>query len=276
MCAMHPGEVATIPGTCRICRMALVDASTLNLPPYVVELSTSPDRVTANVPFTLRLSVREPGGGAITSRFDLVHEMWYHLFIVNDDMTVYQHLHPAPQPDQSWAIEVTLPADGQYSVLSDFVPTGASPQFLRNTLETDRSDSVAEGRRSLGLQRAPQTAGDVTASLTFAPSAVTTGQVTRMTYRLTDTVTGEPALDLQPYLGAFGHTLVVREGVSAWVHSHPTDDGGRILTSRSRGGPEVSFDAWFARPGRYRAWTQFMRGGEIRTVSFTFDVVPPR
>lgn len=97
-----------------------------------------------------------------------------------------------------------------------------------------------------------------------------------MTYRLTDSVTGEPARDLQPYLGAFGHTLVVREGVTAWIHSHPADDAATVMTPRSRGGPEVSFDAWFTEPGRYRAWTQFMRGGELHTVSFTFDVTAGR
>ena len=55
------------------------------------------------------------------------------------------------------------------------------------------------------------------------------------------------------------------------MHSHPTDwlEGG-IATGH--GGPRVTFEGYMPRPGRYRSWTQFLRGGEITTVSFTFEV----
>jgi hypothetical protein len=252
--------------------MDLVDAATLDLPPYTVEVSTSPSRVQARAPFTLRLVVHQPDG-AVASRFDLVHEMWYHLFIVSDDLTVYQHVHPEPQPDQSWRVDVTLPADGHYSLLSDFVPAGATPQFIRSTLATAGAEAASPPHPGVVPGNRTARTEHLAASLAFSPAGPAAGRVTRMTYRLTDPETGVPTIDLQPYLGAFGHSLVVRDGVSAWVHSHPVDDG-RVLTPRSRGGPEVAFDAWFATPGRYRAWTQFMRGGEIQAVSFTFDVRP--
>jgi len=38
------------------------------------------------------------------------------------------------------------------------------------------------------------------------------------------------------------------------------------------GGPDVSFDAFFPRPGRYRIWSQFQRQGKLITVVFTINV----
>jgi hypothetical protein len=35
----------------------------------------------------------------------------------------------------------------------------------------------------------------------------------------------------------------------------------------------VTFEGYMPRPGRYRAWTQFLRNGELTTFSFTFRVV---
>jgi len=36
-----------------------------------------------------------------------------------------------------------------------------------------------------------------------------------------------------------------------------------------KGGPTVTFDALFPKPGHYRIWTQFKRGGKVSTVWFT-------
>jgi hypothetical protein len=89
-------------------------------------------------------------------------------------------------------------------------------------------------------------------------------------YHLTDEKTGEPVKDLQPYLGAWGHTLILSEDASDYIHSHPTEmipdnvDRTKIL-----GGSDVSFESFFPRPGRYRVWSQFQRQGQLITVTFT-------
>jgi hypothetical protein len=271
ICPMHLTEASPVPGSCRVCKMDLVAARLLNLPPYSVELSPG-GAVEPGVPFVLRLLVREPGTQALASQFDLVHEMWYHLFVVSRDLDVYQHLHPDPQPDGSWAVELTLPAEGHYFILSDFVPTGKAPQFIRSELTTARAGaSHADTPLAVTLGR-PATVDTLRVDLAASPNDLRTGRATRLDYQIADAATGEPVIDLQPYLGAFGHLLVVREGVTAWVHSHPVDGDALIRSPRSRGGPKLSFMAWFTGPGRYRAWAQFMRDGQVHTIPFTFDV----
>ena len=35
---------------------------------------------------------------------------------------------------------------------------------------------------------------------------------------------GRPVTDLQPYLGAYGHLVVLRDGDLAYLHAHPVDE----------------------------------------------------
>jgi hypothetical protein len=56
-----------------------------------------------------------------------------------------------------------------------------------------------------------------------------------------------------------------------YVHSHPVEGPESDIT-KGLGGPRVTFEGYMPRPGRYRAWTQFQRKGELTTISFTFTV----
>ena len=51
---------------------------------------------------------------------------------------------------------------------------------------------------------------------------------------------GEPVTDLQPYLGAYGHLVSLRDGDLGYLHVHPDDDTGP--------GPEISFGTEFPAP----------------------------
>ena len=80
--------------------------------------------------------------------------------------------------------------------------------------------------------------------------------------------------DLERYLGAFAHALIVNEELTEYIHAHPEEmlEGTDI---KSGGGPDVVFHTLFPKGGRYKAWVQFQRGGKLSTVSFTFKVLRP-
>jgi hypothetical protein len=65
--------------------------------------------------------------------------------------------------------------------------------------------------------------------------------------------------------------FIVSADLEDAVHSHPiaplASEGGP-----TEGGPTVVFRQRFPRAGMYRLWTQFQRGGEVETVSFTVAV----
>ena len=59
------------------------------------------------------------------------------------------------------------------------------------------------------------------------------GKYACLTFTVKDAKTGEPVTDLQPYLGAPAHMLIVRSDLTDAVHAHPEE-----LTT---GGPAISF-----------------------------------
>ena len=64
---------------------------------------------------------------------------------------------------------------------------------------------------------------NITAKVKYDPEVFVVGLYGHMTFFLTDTATGRPITDLQTYLGAFGHTLIMSEDMEDYVHSHPLD-----------------------------------------------------
>ena len=76
--------------------------------------------------------------------------------------------------------------------------------------------------------------------------------------RFTITKDGAP-VHTEPYLGAGGHLVALREGDLAFLHVHPMDDS-------------VRFAATFPTEGRYRLFLQFQHEGRVQTVAFTQEV----
>jgi hypothetical protein len=75
---------------------------------------------------------------------------------------------------------------------------------------------------------------------------------------------GREVEDLEPYLGALGHLVALREGDLAYLHVHPT--GGA--------GAQIEFHTEFPSEGRYRLYLQFAHAGVVRTAAFTVEIQP--
>jgi hypothetical protein len=78
------------------------------------------------------------------------------------------------------------------------------------------------------------------------------------------------AVRTEPYLGAGGHLVALREGDLAFLHVHPIEDGEHGETSEHD--DVVGFAATFPTEGRYRLFLQFKHAGRVQTVAFTQEV----
>ena len=186
----------------------------------------------------------------LVTQFEVVHEKRYHLFVVSRDMDVFEHIHPEQQPDGRWKIQVTLPKPGYYQLLSDFLPTGGSPQFIGRTVETADFDGDLESQTPHLVPDTvlTKTVGSMTAHVEFEPSILVEGQFGHLMFTLTDAKTGRLVTDLQPYLGAFGHALILSEDMRDYVHSHPFE-GPDSDISKGSGGPTVTFEGYMPKAG---------------------------
>src|SRR5215475_9820232 len=292
VCPMHPDYTMDIGGKCPRCGMELVRAAPFDVRDYRLDFQTVPAVVKPGQKTKLLFRIFHPGSGEAIKKFEVVHERQYHLFVISQDMDYFQHIHPEEQPDGTWTIGATLPKPGYYKVLSDFMPSGGAPQFLARPLVTAgySGDLAAESAHLVPDAISKKTADDITATVSYDPPVCKVGLYCHMNYFLTDSATGRPISDLQTYLGAFGHTLIMSEDMVDYVHSHPLDilampddDGGTPVflippgadLEKLRGGPEVTFEGLMPKPGHFRAWTQFRRNDKVHTFAFTFNVVEP-
>ena len=202
-------------------------------------------------PYRFRITA---AGGAPVTTYAIVHDKPLHFVVVRRDLSGFQHLHPTMAPDGTWSIDLGLTAPGSYRAIADFTAVVGGQQTPA-TLGVDLT--VAGDYRPVAL---PAPVTDATAD-GFAVSYAGTPQ-TGATQPLLMTVNGpdgKPAA-LEPYLGAFGHLVVLREGDVGYVHVHPE--------------PELADGAvkfWLAAPGpgRYRMFFDFQVAGKVHTAAFT-------
>ena len=214
---------------------------------------SQPSGVRADYRFRIVGTDRQPA-----TRFAVVHDKPLHLIVVGRDLTGYQHLHPTMAPDGTWSVPLTLARPGGYRVYADFSVTAADGTQQPLVLGVDHTVPGAHSPTALPPAQAQATAGPYTVSMTGTP---TVGVTAPMHFQVSADPTA-PA-QLEPYLGAYGHLVVVREGDLGYVHVHPEPE----LVDGT-----VKF--WLTAPssGRYRAFFDFQVAGKVHTGEFTINV----
>ena len=273
-CPMHPDITAAAEGRCVRCGMALVPGDPLDAREYLVDFSARPQAVRAGQPVTLAFVVRHPDTRDVVRTFATVHDRPFHLFIVSHDLEHYDHVHPEMRADGAWAIDVTLPAPGYYKLIADFLPLGGTPQILPRLLVTAGAADLAGSRARLENEAFEKVSGSMKVALSLPPEGLVAGREETLRYHIVDAARGVPVSDLEPYLAAFGHTLVLSEDTLEYVHAHPVEQLPENV-ALAAGGPDLTFKALLPKPGRYRLWTQLKRGGVVTTVRFTVTAASP-
>jgi hypothetical protein len=271
---MHPNEVKAEPGKCSICGMTLVPGDPMATADYHMSVVTEPRAVKAGQKAKFRFTISHPLTGETVRQFADVHDKLYHLFIVSRDMTLFNHEHPVFEQDGSFTIEHTLPKPGHYMLFSDFMPVGGGPQLIATPVVTAGYEGdIASDAANLTADKSwVKSVDGVTVDLRAEPAKLIAGEELDVPIRFTDENTDQPVTNLQRYLGAFGHAMMLSEDMMEHVHAHPEEmlEGTTITEG---GGPDLTFHALFPKPGHYRIWLQFLRNNQLSTVPFTVRVL---
>jgi hypothetical protein len=214
----------------------------------VVDQRTLPAGRTA--PLTFRVVDER---GATVRDFDVEHTKRMHLIVARRDLTGFQHLHPKQRADGTWTTPIRVADAGTYRVFADFsrdetpVTLGADVAVdgdaTQRPLPAPATTATSDGGDHVELQAADAHPGE------------------EATLRFTVTRDGRP-VKLQPYLGAGGHLVALRDGDLAFLHVHPDAADGN----------SVAFAATFPTAGRYRLFLQYQVDGRVQTVAFTQEV----
>jgi hypothetical protein len=197
-----------------------------------------------------------PDGEPVTD-YDVEHDVDLHLIAVRRDLTGFQHVHPELGTDGVWRVPLALDP-GAWRLFADFTPTALGDNL---TLGTDLS--VPGGYSPAELPAESLTA-EVDGFTVVLTGSLEPGQESELT--LSVSRDGRPVTDLEPYLGAFGHLVVLRDGDLAYLHAHPVDEADGVAAPS---GPHVRFATTAPSAGAYRLFLDFKHDGVVRTAAFT-------
>jgi hypothetical protein len=205
----------------------------------------------AGQPAELELAIEGPDGEPVTE-YDVEHEKELHLVIVGRDLADYAHVHPTRDDQGTWRVTAPPLLPGSHRVYADFVPAGGEGVTLGADLDVP-------GDHQPSPPRDPSDTATVDGYEVRFDGELVAGTASELT--LTVTRGGAPVTDLDPYLGALGHLVAIRDGDLAYLHVHPLDD------AEGSGGPDVRFAVEVPTAGRYALFFDFAHDDEVRTAS---------
>jgi P-type Cu+ transporter len=239
---------------------------------------STPSAVVPGVPARLTYQLADARTGAPITDVAISHEQPLHLIAVSQDLRQFQHVHPQPAGTPGeYAIDLSFPAPGSYLLFAEFERQGGQSILLQDRLNAGTqaaATAATTAAAALVEDLAPKVLGDIRVTLHRA-EAVSAGREAALTFRVEDARTGEAIRDLQPYLGAPAHVVILSQDARQFVHTHGepvgADGKGDHSASAARGpfGPDIAFHHTFPTPGFYKAWGQFQtRDGRVLTADF--------
>jgi P-type Cu+ transporter len=270
------GTLAWMQGTGMPMRPAMSEMMTAEVPP--AEASDAGVEVRLRLPGQVRpgestrlvATVVDTSTGEPVEDLTRSHEAWMHLIATREDLGTFAHVHPQPtgEPGQL-AVDVTFPSAGRYVVNTEFRRQGEMGDVHQRQVVTVAGDAPAP----VVLAAGPRTVVTDGLRVDLEGDAVA-GEVSDLDFTVTDAETGRPVDDLQPYLAAAGHVVVMRADGTTFAHEHAevTDDSGRPVFALpgQTFGPELDVHVEFPTAGTYRLWAQFrLADGRVVTAPFT-------
>ncbi len=251
---------------------------------FTAEMSVSPTSVVSGQPVKLIFRIKDPKGETY-SDLELDHEKNMHLYIVSDDLSQFNHEHPVKNADGTFEHTFTFPNGGQYKIYIDFKPKNAEKRFesydlnvsgeVRAKVEVKPDDKFEKTVEDLRVTMKPD--GDLIA-----------GKELMLTFQVFDSKTNKPVTDLEDYLGAKAHFVVISKDLKDFVHVHPMSNDNAKGKEDSHGehnekptdeklaGKDsesiVAAMLTFPKEGVYKIFAQFKQNDKITVVPFVFEV----
>jgi hypothetical protein len=240
------------------------DGSKATVDGYSLVKLTNPK--TAGKAGQITFVINGPTGQAQTD-FTLQQTKLLHLYVVRDDLTQFQHIHPTlDQKTGLWSVPVTFAKPGPYHLVIEFEALTADGNFADRILGTNFR--VGGGKYTPVKYQSDYGHASVDGyTVTLDP----TGKVGGPPLHLKITKAGADVTDLQPYLESFAHITGFRDGDLKAVHVHPNEVPKKGDLA-ARGGPVLTLTSVFTAPGKYRMFIEFQTNGQLHLTPIDIQV----
>lgn len=230
----------------------------------------------------LRLELSDPGwiGSRRVDDFVADHGHLMHLFVLSPALDRLWHLHP--NEIRTGTFEQNLPAlpAGKYELFADLVHATGVSETVTGELETAAVRGSPLSGDDSGWSESEKSVGRIVWVRDATP--LVPKRLTTFTFRAEDDL-GQPARDLELYMGMPGHAIFVKRDRKVFAHVHPSGSapmaaidlampGNRSHAQHETAPSTVTFPYGFPEPGQYRIFVQMKRAGAIVTGAFDADV----
>ena len=229
------------------------------------------------------------------------HGHLMHLFLVRlPAWDYFCHLHPGADPKGFFSENLPTLPSGRYQMFADVVTeTGLAitmvgqvdlPELSGAPLQGDDSVAAVPPNPVTGTQAVSELQ-DGRMKWERSPGPLRARTALRLRFQVEDHE-GQPATDLEPYMGMAGHLIILRSDGTVFAHVHPAGSVAMAsleLAEKSLASAtmqdmvsmhqqpissEVAFPYGFPQPGDYRLFVQVKRKNQIQTGIFDAHVEP--
>jgi Heavy metal binding domain len=279
ICPMNceKGKTYDKPGACPVCHMDLepIKAEEVaNTNEYFTAFASNPVQLEVGKPGLLSFTPKIKGNETIQVPLDLVHEKKVHLILVSDDLSWFDHLHPEYQASgayeakvlakgQNYTIgrghgETRFESGGKFLAFTDYKPVGGLNQVNKTEIQVAGAPSKSQ---SYTAAKMTTEVDGLTVTFDAHGEALTTVAHTHMHIDIMDNGKRLTPDQIENYLGAKAHIIMVETTTKEFLHIHP-----------EAAGDELEMNTTFAKPGTYRGWLQFQTKGKLHTADFVMVV----
>jgi hypothetical protein len=218
----------------------------------------------------------------------MVHEKPIHLYIVSEDLSQFFHQYPEKNAEGIYKDSFTFPNGGKYKLYVNLKPKNAlkiveSYELMvsgdvRGNVEINQDDKLEKTVEDLRVTM--RSDGDLVSNRDMM-----------LTFQAFDSINKKPVTDLQNYLGAKAHFVVISKDLKDFVYIDPKsnenvkteevkqDDKGldKQIDEKLAGKDSesiISAIVNFPKSGIYKLFASFKRNDKIIVVPFIFEVKP--
>jgi hypothetical protein len=237
------------------------------------------------------------------------HGHLMHLYAIRQpEMDAAFHLHPELVSAGDFRISLPVMPPGDYALYGDVVHANGFPETLTAKITIPASMTGGPlNPEDAAAHPQPISQGELGASYKLPdgytmvwdrPASITASTAYSFRFRLLDP-NGNPATDMQPYLGMAGHAAFVKTDGAVFAHTHPEGSAAMASLMLANGNSEgpgggmnmdpnmkmdapmqseplsntVEFPYGFPSSGRYRIFVQMKHGSTVETGVFDATVL---
>ncbi len=221
----------------------------------VTSFKLTPEKPQARNDTPLTIQITDKNNKPVEN-FDITHEKKLHLIVVSKDLSFFNHIHPDYKGGGRFDITTQFPVGGDYKLIADFVPTGQGAVTQTQWISV-QGDAPAAAAIEPESELVKTIDGK---EVTLAIDHLMAGMDANLTFTIRDAASKQPVTNLQPYLGAVGHVVILSADAEQYLHVHPMEE--------KASGPDAKFMTKFPKSGVYKLWGQFQHEGKVFTVPF--------